>query len=404
MNELQIEELNRRISKSDTQRPYVEQIRDVYASKMAGWYDFIHQSFLSHAGVELNAMTDYMKEHIHSSAMRGIKWKELYEESKTEPELVVTMGETLFAWFEQLAKFGRGRYLPFAYNLGSRARGNGLGETTTKMIDGKLDVRCVVDRCRIIQFGEYTSLFNMLLLRKKQFYEDVINHCKDTLGITSQIETPIVSGGGIYGTARDWLKSYNHMALDAANHDANVISILGDDFTPYGSYLDRSIQLPSGIWATSIFGIMASLVYLAEMERSVGDMSVVLLGDDMNVFVDDSQQKKLASHKLLEQKLVKWDTEDTKYSFVLGIALDKGTIMGLKPTLDNAEKMIGLSNLHAGDTVKKRMLDLEGAYRWRQMYEGRINGRDLVTVMSEVKAEDFKGPGQILEKLAEGDQ
>jgi hypothetical protein len=395
-------ELERRVLRKEGYATFLDKVINRYTPKFSELNVIRADLLEQNCECRFDKMASYVAEHRTSSIMPGVKWHML------EDELPLVYEDLHELVLNSALDMGNheGEYFAVPLFQGMRARSLDLGPDTTYSLPSgdKWVIEGYMPRTRIVMFHPKLSMANLVISNKTRYYEGFIDAFKDILGIRTDIRTPLVHGGRVYTYARDLLKKgYVHRAIDGKNHESNVIDILGRPATPYGTTIAEQIHLPSGIAETSIYGLLCSLAYVAWIEDQIGEFNAVMLGDDINMILEQEQSDQLDGLDIMKSGLVEEEKTDTMFNYILGLSVKPGEegLVGLKFMMDRADKMIGISDLSKGSVQLRRKIDPRIP---NAMYDGFHNlhgGRDLVDVMSRIEPEDFKGATNAIEQRVE---
>jgi hypothetical protein len=406
-NILELNEMNRKIK---ARRKWDKVIKDVV--DRIGQPDLISkykEEYEACTGYDKRAIASYIHEHEKSSVIPGLKWKELEEELSDEAKAHALV-EAILEWWRRMSK-NTTMYFTRNYALGIRQRGIEAMTLFFRYVRPHIFVGGLIPRSRQVQFVPEFSMFNLPIINKKRLYKSIIYDAKDKYGLESPILCPLVEGGKIYPEFAKYIRNGEiHVAIDAKNHEACVPEILGDQMNCFATTLAGQKQEPSGTGFTSLLNTETTEGYVKDLEHEVGLFECVLVfGDDIHLILSSkNQMSKLKASSLVKAGILEMDQGDTAHNFVLGISLKPGAegLRGLKLMQDRSDKMIGIPDIQDGSLDKDRTFDLDSTMRYFSMYPlhgrgGTINGRNIIDVLAEIEVEDFRGPGAMLEKLAE---
>lgn len=355
--------------------------------KMSEIFRLFMDETIKHLEFNADWIISFISDHKKSSVDRGLKWSALsdmnLDEWKEFYNTVVTLAQAISS--------NEGRYLNLKYNSAIRARSDSLvGNTLPNNFEG------TIDRSRIVLFNPLLSSWNIFIPNKKSLYTNVLKGAANILGVPQLILYPYSEGGTLYSKASELFnQGLPFKAIDGKNWESAVGNILGPSFRAFYTNLHGIDVLPSGIWATSLLGTLATLVTLV---YSKGDYVASILGDDLNVWGNYRAE----AVPYMEEELL-----DSKFGNILGLGFkenpDFPRVYGVKAQSDRADKALPL-RIGASD---KFSIELSGRHSnaeigaWIGAYLGYFGGKSLIEAVRNIDFQkyDYIAPHVIIQDL-----
>jgi hypothetical protein len=157
--------------------------------------------------------------------------------------------------------------------------------------------------------------------------KEIFDELHSYFNMKSEINTPMVTGGGVYKYASDkFHEGCKLNAFDGKSWESCVGVLLGDTFAPYWSHLKGINMLPSGIACTSLLNTIANMW----VSRNVESDGIIMLGDDCNVF----------NGKAVKAPWMEYQKADSDMEYILGVSYKadplRPRLSGLKVSSDRA--------------------------------------------------------------------
>lgn len=348
--------------------------------------DLIMPNNISHeiASIYFTNMLKYLEfseEYIHkytserrmSSIYPGVKWGNLRgHESSFRPVFEEIKG-FIETWQDR-----EGKYMVNPLYGGIRQRSN------TKYEVDKYEYQDIIERSRWINWKESFSLWNLFIRQKRKFYTDTINDIIDLFDLSFEFISPIKDGGYVYiRHCEEIEKGHKQKAFDAVSWDVFVGTIAGASWSWCMMPIRGSLQLGSGISATSWLGTICSLWLIKDIRAD----TVSILGDDINIYNTSANSLPLTER----------EHDDEDLNFLLGVRYDNEELKlcGIKFTRDVGKHMLGikLPNDREQNYHMDRELDERVSKAWRDMYiQGTVGGKSLRTLIKSFEYDDYWAP------------
>jgi hypothetical protein len=257
----------------------------------------------------------------------------------------------------------------------------------------QVDYDLAVTRTRVVMFHPALSSIYAFLPDKKGFYNEVLTESMDVMDITDHVITPLTHGGEVYGEAANALK----------DGDLSVIS-LGDDLNIYNK--GKQFAFDGSNWETQVGTILGepfhgSKTYFGGMYHVPSGVYDTSLDDTLaTLWVYSQNRDDLLAGKEFPN-IMERSAEDEKVNFMLGLAYDEDpdypTLCGLKLTQDRSD--IG-QILPMGRTLElSNKYREDEAERWELAYYGTTpDGGSLLDFLTEISVDDFRG-GMVVDEV-----
>ena len=373
-NRLQLNELNRRVSRAKENKDLLDSIS--LPSSIAEEIASIKKdACLKRLKLDKATLTKYIKEHEKSSIIPGLKWGQLDPDDNS---FWSEYFNTIKGYAEE--KFFSGEAFNDPFNFGSRQRADQQVEPGDTVYD--LDVT----RTRIVMFTPAMSSLFAFMPDKTGFYDEVLSGAMNVMKINDHFITPMSHGGEVYGAASEALrnnedvviclgddvnifKDGTQLAYDGVNWETQVGTILGAPFHGTKTYFGGMYHVPSGVFDTSLDDTLASM-WVYSQHRDMMRDGVEIPG------------------------IMERETMDESTNFMLGLAYAydpaRPRLQGLKLTMDKADAAVPLPTGRNLELVSKKPEDEKE--RWYLGYHGTTpTGGTLLDFLQDVKAEDFRG-------------
>lgn len=250
----------------------------------------------------------------------------------------------------------------------------------------QVDYELAVTRTRVVMFHPALSSIYAFLPDKKGFYEDVLTESMDVMDISDHVITPLTHGGEVYGEASNALK----------DGDLSIIS-LGDDLNIYNK--GKQFAFDGSNWETQVGTILGepfhgSKTFFGGMYHVPSGVYDTSLDDTLaTLWVYSQNRDDLLAGKEFAN-IMERSAEDEKVNFMLGLAYDEDpdypTLCGLKLTQDRSD--IG-QILPSGRTLELgNKYQEDEAERWEYAYYGTTpSGGSLLDFLTDISVDDFRG-------------
>jgi len=325
-NRLQLNELNRRVSRVKENKQLLDSISlpPSIAEEIAS---IKKDAVLKRLKLDKPTLTKYIKEHEKSSIIPGLKWGQLDPDND---EFWSAYFNTMKGYCEDNFFSGDSFNSPFAF--GSRQRADQQVEPGDTVYD--LDVT----RTRIVMFTPAMSSLFAFMPDKAGFYDEVLSGAMNVMKINDHFITPLNHGGEVYGAASEALENHEDVviclgddvniykdgkqyAYDGVNWETQVGTILGKPFHGTKTYFGGVYHVPSGVFDTSLDDTLASMwVY--------------------------SQHRDMMCDGVEIPGIMERETLDESTNFMLGLAYaydpSRPRLQGLKLTMDKSDAAVPL--------------------------------------------------------------
>ena len=257
----------------------------------------------------------------------------------------------------------------------------------------QVDYDLAVTRTRVVMFHPALSSIYAFLPDKKGFYNEVLTESMDVMDISDHVITPLTHGGEVYGEASNALK----------DGDLSIIS-LGDDLNIYNK--GKQYAFDGSNWETQVGTILGqpfhgSKTYFGGMYHVPSGVYDTSLDDTLaTLWVYSQNRDDLLAGKEFPN-IMERSAEDEKVNFMLGLAYDEDpdhpTLCGLKLTQDRSD--IG-QILPMGRTLElTNKYSEDEASRWELAYYGTTpDGGSLLDFLTEISVDDFRG-GMVVDEV-----
>jgi hypothetical protein len=343
----------------------------------------------NHFHLDYEHIAHYIRDHIRSSlGGGGVKWRQALDMTRDEWKNVLErikanleLGELHPTWYP--ANFPQS---------GERARSLALGNVLLVWFPGR-GTWAIVDRTRIILFGNYMSLYTVFIRDKASWYKTVIEKFIDIIKPEGEYHFPFMLGGQVYRLFSDMHKTnLPFHAYDGKAWDTGAGRILGPSFNWLLVPIGGVSQVASGQSHTSM---LDTLAIIAASRKLTG--TKICLGDDLNHW----------GNSTIHTPILEMDPADTKYRFNLGMSFwhdpDVPRISGFKVTKDRSVDMRSIQTVDF-----QELAAAYGARRSKEervlhagMYLGQFGKGTLLERIEKLPPNDWKSPGELMDSLIE---
>jgi hypothetical protein len=385
---LRINEMDRRLAQI---HEHIKAIRELALNERESHEvsQIILQTTKKHLHINWDHIAKYIHEHIKSSlGGGGFKWRDALTIDREGWKRIFGMVKENIELCLQHPDW----YPSNRPKTGLRARSASIEAALADAITGD-STNCeetIIDRCRIITFGNYMSLYTVFIPDKAAWYEEVIEKVIDYLKPEGEYYFPYMMGGKIYRLTSDLHGTDKPFtAADGKSWDASAGIILGKYLRCLMVPIQQTVQVATGQSHTS----MDDTVAMIAASRRVNCTKVVL-GDDLNCWGKFD----------LSTPVIEVEPHDTQFKYTLGLSFVHRTvprITGLKWTADRGDKMLPLQmspfNTYEKAFGSKLTAQIRGLHAG--MYVGQFGEGTLIERLEKLQANDFKSPGQMFEEL-----
>jgi hypothetical protein len=243
------------------------------------------------------------------------------------------------------------------------------------------------------------SMMNVFIPDKVRMYDYLIAESSKIINPSCEIQSPLVTGGDVYANAVSWFNDYEFGPHDGVNWEVAAAELLGPAFHPMAMVIDGFRTEASGRWDTSAVNTVSTMLVGERTGIFQKAEVAAVMGDDCNAW---GKTKPIVN----TPALMEHQPEDDEVGFLLGLAYKLGDdprICGVKLTMDNAQKMIPFSLMEDGvtDVQDQSRHSEQERSAWIGMYEGYLGNKTMIEALSAVKAERYKGPGQLIQEIFE---
>lgn len=253
-----------------------------------------------------------------------------------------------------------------------------------------------VTRTRVVMFTPSLSTIFAFMPDKKGFYQECLTGAMDVFGISDHVISPLTHGGAVYGEAASSLR----------DGDLSVIT-LGDDLNIYKN--NRQYAYDGVNWETQVGTILGkpfrgSKTYFGGMYHVPSGVYDTSLDDTLATLWIYSQNRESLLKGEDFPGIMEREKSDEDVNFMLGLAYDEDpdypTLCGLKLTQDRSD--IGQTVTYGRQVALTNKYTDDERQRWELAYYGTTpDGGSLLDFLVDIKAEDFKG-GEIQQYVTNG--
>jgi len=345
---------------------------------------------VKHWRVDLDYISRYIDEHETSSIGGGYHWSDL---RLLEERDWLEISQLCLSIVEGLIGNIYGKRLQTVMNVGARARSVELPNKVSTHLTA------TVDRTRIIMFTFGLQCWSAFIPDKVSWYASILLRTMRVFGVQPElVSTPLIHGGKVYPFASKlFQQGYVLHAYDGKQWESVVGLILGKPFLPLMMH-SKGAMLGSGIAWTSLLGTIAALWVYSLLFKG---LHAIILGDDINVF------SKSTRRPYPGKGVVEYQELDSKLKFILGVSFYRDILrprlQGIKLTVDNGAKARHIDVGEGGMGTDLRIEgkhSLESRLLWYGMHFGYFGARSLLEAIEDIRPDQWRGPGEMLQELA----
>lgn len=341
---------------------------------------------------------EFLNEHEKAGVGRGLKWGMLKETGRSEWLQAKSVAEEVR---DHLFSDYSGKYMNRPLWSGLRAKNTTQVPSRDKFLhtDKKaMLMQGSITETRIVNYTAQLSVWGVFLTQKAHKYAKILTELADTWDLPFHVTSPLISGGLIYpfvdGLFRD---GYNHYPYDGGSWESVVGATLSKGFSQFFTPIQEWDTLPSGIAITSLIDTVLSLWAVNECFALGGDDTLVVLGDDWNIF-----SKRAVKDPGLGE-LGELDAGDQARRFALGLSFlgEKPRVQGLKFTSDRSDKSIGINLSRPYEKEQVGHATQKEVELWHDLH---TDGVDVLKLLERYGPEawETQGPSSLVQALAAG--